>query len=52
MRAPADLEEQGRSFFDPGELAALVAAAGFGEIETELAFGDPPQAVVVAARRS
>ena len=48
-----DLEEQGRfRFFDPGELAALVAAAGFGDIETEQAFGDPPQAVVVAARRS
>jgi SAM-dependent methyltransferase len=47
-----DLEEQGRfRFFDPGELAGLVAAAGFRDVEAELAFGDPPQAVVVAARR-
>lgn len=47
-----ELEEQGRfRFFDPGELRDLVARAGFVEVATELAFGDPPQAVVLAARR-
>ncbi len=47
-----DLEEQGRfRFFDPGELAAMIAAAGFTDVGAELAFGDPPQAVLVAARR-
>jgi SAM-dependent methyltransferase len=47
-----DLEEQGRfRFFDPGELEALVAEAGFTDVSSRVAFGDPPQAVVVAARR-
>jgi SAM-dependent methyltransferase len=47
-----ELEEQGRfRFFDPAELRELVTGAGFLDVATELAFGDPPQAVVLAARR-
>jgi ubiquinone/menaquinone biosynthesis C-methylase UbiE len=47
-----DLEEQGRfRFFEAPELAALVESAGFGDVRPELAFGDPPQAVLVVARR-
>jgi ubiquinone/menaquinone biosynthesis C-methylase UbiE len=47
-----DLEEQGRfRFFEREELRALVAGAGFEDPVAELAFGDPAQAVVVAARR-
>ncbi len=47
-----DLEERGHfRFWDEDELGAMVCAAGFSSIETERAFGDPPQAVVVAAVR-
>gem|GEM_PF-1197144 len=44
-----DLEESGTfRFFDPDELGALVAKAGFVGVRTELALGSPPQAVVLA----
>jgi ubiquinone/menaquinone biosynthesis C-methylase UbiE/pimeloyl-ACP methyl ester carboxylesterase len=45
-----DFEEQGCfHFWDPPELSRLVGEAGFEVIETRLAFGDPPQAVVLSA---
>ena len=48
-----DLEESGRfRFWDSDDLVALVADAGFVEIEARMALGDPPQTVVVTARRS
>lgn len=47
-----DLEEQGLfRFWDAAELVELVEKAGFIEVEAAHAFGDPPQAVVVSARR-
>jgi ubiquinone/menaquinone biosynthesis C-methylase UbiE len=47
-----DMEERGRfRFWDPQELSDLVANAGFSHIATQLVFGDPPQAVVLSARR-
>jgi SAM-dependent methyltransferase len=47
-----DLEEQGLfRFWDADELIELVEKAGFCEVEATPAFGDPPQAVVVSARR-
>ena len=46
------LEEAGRfQFWDGEELAAICERAGFEPLSYELAFGDPPQAVVVTARR-
>jgi SAM-dependent methyltransferase len=38
-------------FYDAGELTALVEAAGFRDVRVDESFGDPPQAVVVSARR-
>jgi ubiquinone/menaquinone biosynthesis C-methylase UbiE/pimeloyl-ACP methyl ester carboxylesterase len=47
-----DLEEDGTfRFFDAGELVQLVRAAGFRDVRADEGFGDPPQAVVVSARR-
>ena len=47
-----DYEEEGRfRFWDARELADLVANAGFSRIAADLAFGDPPQAVVLRARK-
>jgi ubiquinone/menaquinone biosynthesis C-methylase UbiE len=47
-----DLEESGAfHFWDSEELEALVAEAGFRAIVSERGFGDPPQAVVISARR-
>ncbi len=47
-----DLEEEGRfRFWDADELEKLVTAAGFEAVRSETAFGDPPQAVVISARR-
>ncbi len=47
-----DLEEEGRfRFFDGDELIELVEAAGFDDVQSELAFGDPPQAVVISGIR-
>jgi len=47
-----DLEEQGLfRFWDSAELVELVQKAGFCDVDAVLAFGDPPQAVVVSARR-
>jgi ubiquinone/menaquinone biosynthesis C-methylase UbiE len=48
-----DLEEQGIfRFLDAQELVGLVQSAGFRDIETTKTFGDPPQAVVVIARKA
>jgi len=48
-----DLEESGAfRFWDAEELEALVAEAGFRAIVSDRGFGDPPQAVVVSARRA
>jgi ubiquinone/menaquinone biosynthesis C-methylase UbiE/pimeloyl-ACP methyl ester carboxylesterase len=47
------LEEQGRfRFWDRGELADLVKACGFGKVGATHHLGDPPQALIVSARRS
>ena len=47
-----DLEEAGAfHFWEPDELAGIVARAGFGQIETRRSLGTPPQAVVLVARR-
>jgi ubiquinone/menaquinone biosynthesis C-methylase UbiE len=47
------LEEQGRfRFWDRGELADLVKACGFGRVRASHHLGDPPQALIVSARRS
>lgn len=47
-----DLEESGRfCFYDEEELRALLKSAGFVNISTEAAFGEPPQAFVAVARR-
>lgn len=47
-----DYEELGAfRFYDARELARLVAKAGFRVESTEWAFGDPPQACIVVARR-
>jgi len=46
------LEERGRfRFWDPSDLRFAVGSAGFVEVQSRLEFGDPPQAVVVGARR-
>lgn len=48
-----DLEERGIfHFWDVDELVELLREAGFTEIETTVAFGDPPQAIIASARRS
>jgi ubiquinone/menaquinone biosynthesis C-methylase UbiE/pimeloyl-ACP methyl ester carboxylesterase len=47
-----ELEEDGAfHFWDPEELRALVADAGFVEVEVRRALGTPPQAVVLSAVR-
>jgi len=47
-----DYEELGAfRFYDTRELARLVAKAGFQIQSTERAFGDPPQACIVVAKR-
>ncbi len=47
-----DFEEQGRfQFWDPSEFSALVKRAGFAVESFEPELGDPPQAVVISARR-
>jgi ubiquinone/menaquinone biosynthesis C-methylase UbiE len=47
-----DLEEQGTfRFWDPQELGARVAEAGFEGVRAEWALGEPPQAVLVTARK-
>jgi SAM-dependent methyltransferase len=46
------LEDSGRFHFrDGGELAAIARMTGFEVLESELGLGEPPQAVVLAARR-
>jgi ubiquinone/menaquinone biosynthesis C-methylase UbiE len=46
------LEDSGRFHFrDRAELAAIARKAGLEVVETELGLGDPPQAVVLSARR-
>jgi ubiquinone/menaquinone biosynthesis C-methylase UbiE len=46
------LEDSGRFHFrDGAELAAIARKAGFEVVENELGLGEPPQAVVLAARR-
>jgi len=53
MARVLDLEEQGIfRFSDAPELVALVREAGFDHIKTSMAFGDPPQAVVVTAQKA
>jgi ubiquinone/menaquinone biosynthesis C-methylase UbiE len=45
-----ELEEAGAfQLWDPDELSELVLRAGFSRIETQRAFGDPPQGVVLRA---
>jgi len=45
-----DLEERGHfSFFEADELTEALAAAGFVDVSTRPAFGDPPQVVLAAA---
>lgn len=47
-----EFEEQGAfAFWEPEELQAMLARAGFRDVETHRAFGTPAQAVVVRARR-
>jgi ubiquinone/menaquinone biosynthesis C-methylase UbiE len=47
-----DFEESGVfHFWDAEELQRHLRRAGFIDIESDVAFGDPPQAIVVSARR-
>ncbi len=47
-----ELEDTGAfHFWEPDELAQLLADCGFQGIRTSLSLSDPPQAVVVSARR-
>jgi ubiquinone/menaquinone biosynthesis C-methylase UbiE len=47
-----DLEERGVfHFWDADELAAHLGRAGFANVATATAFGDPPQAIVASASR-
>jgi ubiquinone/menaquinone biosynthesis C-methylase UbiE len=47
-----ELEEDGTfRFYDADELVATVRTAGFRDARVDESFGDPPQAVVVSARR-
>ncbi len=48
-----NLEEQGHfRFWDPPEFERLIRKAGFQIARTYLSFGNPPQVVVVTARRA
>lgn len=45
-------EEQGVfTFWEADELADLVRSAGFEDVALHAAFGDPPQAAIIAARK-
>jgi ubiquinone/menaquinone biosynthesis C-methylase UbiE/pimeloyl-ACP methyl ester carboxylesterase len=47
-----ELEERGRfRFWEERELRFAVANAGFQDVRVQQAFGEPPQAVIVTARR-
>ena len=47
-----ELEEDGTfRFYDADELVATVRTAGFQDARVDESFGDPPQAVVISARR-
>ena len=47
-----DFEERGIfQFWDAEELRDQVSQAGFEAVKTEAVFGDPPQAIVLSARR-
>jgi ubiquinone/menaquinone biosynthesis C-methylase UbiE len=47
-----ELEEAGRfRFWDLDELCELVEGAGFKDVDCSLSLGDPPQAVIVSARK-
>jgi ubiquinone/menaquinone biosynthesis C-methylase UbiE len=47
-----DFEEQGAfRFWEAADLCDLVQRAGFTDVRTRLAFGDPPQAIVLSASR-
>ena len=49
---PLDFEEAGHfRFWDADELEGAVTKAGFVDVCSEAVFGEPPQAVVVGARR-
>jgi hypothetical protein len=49
----ADLEEEGVfTFFSARQLAEMLEGAGFAHVETFESFGDPPQAVIVRARKA
>jgi len=46
------MEEEGRfQFYDESDLATLIEGTGFDQEQSDRAFGDPPQAVVVSAIR-
>jgi ubiquinone/menaquinone biosynthesis C-methylase UbiE len=48
-----ELEESGTfHFWDSDELANMVRAAGFRKIRTSLAYGEPPQIVLLSAERA
>jgi ubiquinone/menaquinone biosynthesis C-methylase UbiE len=47
-----DLESEGLfRFWDGEELAQMLRDAGFEDVETETAYGSPPQATIVSGRR-
>ena len=47
-----DLEEQGAfRFWEREDLTELVRRAGFTDVATRFAFGDPPQAIILSASR-
>jgi ubiquinone/menaquinone biosynthesis C-methylase UbiE len=47
-----DFEEEGSfRFWDTAEIERLVGSAGFRDVQSRPVFGEPPQAVVVSARR-
>lgn len=47
-----DLEEEGVfEFREPQDIASMLEAAGFEQVHVRASFGDPPQAMVICARR-
>jgi ubiquinone/menaquinone biosynthesis C-methylase UbiE len=47
-----DFEEQGRfRFWDSVSFERLIRQAGFRDVEVQVSFGEPPQAIVLTARR-